>query len=62
MDRLSPQMAKCQTTFISFVVSPLVKSFKTVMKSELLDTLTANLEQNDKNWTQILASDNQAPL
>lgn len=50
MDRNTPQLPKCQSTFINFVVGPLVKSFKATLKSELFEELNRNITENEKYW------------
>lgn len=51
MDRSAPQVAKCQITFIAFVVTPLLKSFDTLLSPEVIKQLQENMANNEKEWT-----------
>lgn len=50
MDRCNPQIAKSQTTFISWVVSPLLQSFQPVLNPEIMEQLNSCLRFNEKQW------------
>ncbi|KAH3745379.1 3',5'-cyclic-nucleotide phosphodiesterase regA [Pelomyxa schiedti] len=57
MDRVNQNIPKCQSTFISFVVSPLVESMSKILKAELATELQENVSGNLKRWTEMSPSE-----
>ncbi|KAH3766598.1 Cyclic nucleotide phosphodiesterase [Pelomyxa schiedti] len=58
MDRDAPHIAKCQCTFIQFVVSPLLESVSKVIDPRLSAAMKSNLSSNLTHWQ---SQQSQAP-
>lgn len=55
MDRNIPQIPKSQSTFIKFVISPLLSPFENVFKPELYQQLSTYLQENERRWNEKLS-------